>query len=60
MRQPTQFNRGDVVRDIYTGQVYTVQRSYWQDYAGGNTSDYTVEFEPTGWNKSQNLELVKG
>ena len=62
-RQPTEFKRGDKVRDIYTGEVYTVIRSYWQYYAGGDTSDYTVEFEATAtqrtpWNKSRNLEAV--
>lgn len=62
MNQPRQYKRGDTVRNIYTGKVYTVKCSYWQNYAGGDTSDYTVELEqiepdqPTPWNKSRNLE----
>lgn len=61
--RPQRFNKGDNVQDIYTGEIFTVKRSYWQHYAGGSTSDYTVEFEPTAtqptpWNKSQNLKLV--
>ena len=61
MRQPTAYCKDDKVRDIHTGKVYVVIRSYWQDYAGG---DYTVELEsihpdqPTPWNKSINLEPV--
>lgn len=62
-RTPTAFVKGDKVRDIFTGEVFTVIRSYWQDYAGGDTADYTVLFEatatqPTPWNKSRNLERV--
>ena len=61
---PTQFAVGTKVRDIYTGEINTVKGSYWQNYAGGNTADYTVEFEPTeaqptGWNKSRNLREVQ-
>ncbi len=57
------FNRGDRVRNIYTGTEYIVSRVYWQEYAGGDTADYTVEFQPTAdqpspWNKSSNLELI--
>jgi len=58
------FKKGDKVVDIYTGKKFTVKRdAYWQYYAGGNTSDYTVELEatntqPTPWNKSSNLKLV--
>ena len=60
---PTQYAKGTKVRDIYTGEVFTVKRSYWQAYAGGDTSDYTVELEPTDsqptpWNKSCNLVLA--
>ncbi len=56
---PHQFPAGTKVRDIYTGRINTVKCSYWQWYAGGNTSDYTVEFnEGTEWNKSTNLEEV--
>jgi hypothetical protein len=56
------FKKGDKVKDIYTGEIYTVKESYIQDYAG--KPDYTVIFEPTAtqptpWNKSSNLELVK-
>ncbi len=65
-RQPPRpYRKGDKVRNIYTGKVYTVKRDgYWQPYAGGDTSDYTVELEsidesqPTPWNKSTNLEPV--
>lgn len=58
---PREFNKGDRVRDIYTGQIYTVKRTYWQWYDGAG--DWTVEFEPTAdqrtpWNKSRNLEIV--
>jgi len=56
------FKKGDKVRDIYTGEVYTVKKDgYFQSYDG--KGDYTIEFEPTEtqptpWNKSSNLELV--
>lgn len=55
------FNKGDKVRNRYTGEVFTVIRSYLQSYSG--RSDYTVEFEPTAtqptpWNKGSNLELL--
>ncbi len=58
------FEKGDKVQDIYTDEVFIVKRSYWQYYAGGNTSDWTVEFEPTEtqptpWNKGSNLKHVK-
>ena len=62
-QQPaTQFAKGAKVRDVYTGEVYTVKRSYWQAYAG--EGDYTTEFEPTAtqrtpWNKSRNLQAVQ-
>jgi hypothetical protein len=63
MNEPTPYRKGEKVRDIYTGKVYTVKRDgYWQTYAGGETGDYTVELEsidpnqPTPWNKSRNLE----
>lgn len=59
------YRKGDIVRDVYTGKVYTVkQNAYWQPYAGGDTADYTVPLEsidpsqPTPWNKSTNLEPV--
>jgi len=63
MEKPREYKSGERVQNIYTGQVYTVKRSYWQAYAGGNTSDYTVEFEPTEdqptpWDKSTNLRPV--
>jgi len=62
-RAPHAYQKGDIVRDIWTGEVFTVIRSYWQEYAGGDTADYTVCFEPTAtqptpWNKSSNLEPV--
>lgn len=69
--KPYPYSKGDRVRDIYTGKVYTVKHDgYWQNYAGGGTrfnplfADYTVELEsidpsqPTPWNKSRNLEPV--
>ena len=62
-QQPArEYVKGDKVRDVYTGEVYTVKRSYWQAYAG--EGDYTVEFEPTAtqptpWNKSRNLMPVE-
>lgn len=60
-QQPTQYAKGTKVRDVYTGEVYTVKRAYWQAYAG--EGDYTTEFEPTAtqptpWNKSRNLQAV--
>ncbi len=61
-QQPArEFAKGTKVRDVYTGEVYTVKRAYWQAYAG--QGDYTTEFEatatqPTPWNKSRNLEAV--
>jgi hypothetical protein len=59
-RLPRSYTKGDRVHDIYTGEVFTVKRSYWQYYAGGSTSDYTVLLESTKtqatpWNKSTNL-----
>ena len=62
-RVPHPYEPGDRVRDIYTGAEYTVKRCYWQEYAGGDTADYTVEFEPTAdqptpWDKSTNLEPI--
>ena len=66
LRSPKQYRKGDKVRNIYNGKVYVVKREgYWQEYAGGDTSDYTIELEsieksqPTPWTKSQNLEPVK-
>jgi len=61
MRNPKPFDKGDRVRNVYTGEEYVVIRSYWQDYAGAG--DYTVLLEPTAtqrtpWNKSTNLELI--
>jgi hypothetical protein len=59
------FNKGDKVRDIYTGEIFTVKRSYMQNYDG--KPDWTVEFEPgmkngswqeTPWNKGANLKLL--
>lgn len=63
-RQPYPYRKGDKVRNIYTGETFTVKRdAYWQNYAGGDTADYTVPLEatddqPTPWNKSCNLEMV--
>lgn len=66
MRNPAAYRKGDRVRDIHTGEAYTVKLgAYRQVYAGGETSDYTVELEsidasqPTPWNKSRNLEPIK-
>ena len=58
------FNKGDKVQDIYTDEIFTVKRSYWQNYAGGSTADWTVLFEatdtqPTPWNKGSNLRVIK-
>ena len=63
--KPRPFDKGQKVRNVYTGEVFTVKTCYWQNYAGGDTADYTVTFEPTAdqptpWNKSSNLELVFG
>jgi len=44
MRRPHNYSIGAKVRDIYTGKVNTVSKSYWQWYAGPPTSDYTIEF----------------
>ncbi len=62
-RSPYPYDKGDKVRDIYTGVVYTVLRNIgWQPYAGPDTADYTITLEsidpeqPTPWNKSRNLE----
>lgn len=61
-RLPRQYQKGDKVRRDLDGKVYTVKRSCWQNYAGGDTSDWTVELEsidpsqPTPWDKSTNLE----
>lgn len=62
-QRPIEYSKGTRVRKIATGEIFTVKRSYWQNYAGGSTSDYTVLFEPTEtqptpWDKSRNLELV--
>lgn len=64
-RAPYPYKAGDVVRGVFTGTIHVVKRSYWQNYAGGDTADYTVEFEPTerlprGWDKSSNLEPFTG
>ena len=60
-RMPRPYYKGDKVRDIYTGKVFTVKTCFLQNYAGG--ADYTVLFEPTEtqptpWNKSTNLEIA--
>jgi hypothetical protein len=52
---PTMFAKGDKVKNIYTGAINIVSHSFWQYYAGGDTSDYTVVFDGEGWNKSTNL-----
>ncbi len=58
------YRKGDRVRNRFTGETFTVKvDAYWQDYAGGDTADYTVEMEatadqPTPWDKSRNLEPV--
>lgn len=64
-RLPKGYQKGDKVRRDLDGKVYTVQRDgYWQNYAGGATSDFTVMLEsidpsqPTPWDKSRNLELI--
>jgi hypothetical protein len=63
-RLPQSYQKGEKVRRDLDGRVYTVKRSYWQNYDGGETSDFTVELEsidpsqPTPWDKSRNLELV--
>lgn len=57
-RMPRIYKPGDIVENIYTGEEFVVKRSFWQYYAGGDTSDFTVLFEPHGWNKSTNLRLV--
>ena len=55
-RWPRPYYKGDKVRNIYTGETFTVKTCYWQN------SDYTVTFEPktqpTPWNKSTNLEIA--
>ena len=63
-KKPIRFEKGDVVRSIHDKKVHVVKNVHWQHYAGGNTSDYTVIFEPednqpTPWDKSMNLELVE-
>ncbi len=61
-RQPYPYEKGDKVRDIWTGEEFTVKQNIgWQPYAGPSTADYTITFEPTEsqptpWNKSRNLE----
>lgn len=57
-KTPVDFRPGDRVRNIYDGTISTVSKSYWQWYAGGDSSDYTIEFSEGGWNKSTNLERV--
>lgn len=65
-RKPYPYAKGDKVRDIYTGERFTVIRSYWQDYEREaiGSGDYTVELEatetqPTPWNKSTSLAPIK-
>jgi len=60
--KPRPFNKGQKVRNVYTGEVFIVKTCSWQEYAGGG--DYTICFEPTEtqptpWDKSSNLELVQ-
>ena len=55
------FYKGDKVQDVYSKEIFTVKKSYLQDYAGN--PDQTVEFEATGtqetpWNKGRNLILI--
>ncbi len=55
------FEKGDKVQDIYTDEIFTVKRSYMQDYDGN--PDQTVLFEPTKtqptpWNRGCNLKLI--
>jgi hypothetical protein len=64
-RPPHPYQKGDRVRDVCTGEVYTVKQNLgWQYYDGGDTSDYTITLEsidpkqPTPWNKSSWLEPV--
>lgn len=59
----TIFHQGDNVQNIRTGEHSIVKRAHWQNYAGGSTADWTVEFEPTAaqptpWNKGSNLRLI--
>jgi hypothetical protein len=59
--EPHRYSKGDRVRNIHTGEVFTVKRAYWQAYDG--KGDYTTEFEPTAdqptpWDKSTNLILA--
>lgn len=61
IRKRQYFEKGQRVRDIHTGKEYIVKNCYWQCYAGPDTADYTVTFEPTEdqptpWNKSRYLE----
>ena len=35
LQQPYQYRKGDKVRDIHTGETFTVKFSYWQNYEGG-------------------------
>ena len=57
-RTPIAYKKGDKVIQVYSPEhgVKAVSRSYWQHYAGGDTSDYTIEFEGGGWDKSTNLK----
>ena len=56
------YKKGDKVIQRYFPErgVQTVKCSYWQAYAGGDTSDYTIEFEGGGWDKSTNLLPANG
>ncbi len=64
-KQPRrEYRKGDRVRNVFTGEEFVVIRSRWQNYDGGDSADYTVEFEPTKdqptpWDKSSNLVLVR-
>lgn len=64
-KMPRIYYPGNKVRDIYTGEIFTVKDCYKQQYCGMACGfDYTVVFEPTKtqptpWNKSTNLQPVK-
>ena len=62
MQTKITYKRGEKVVQVYFPErgVRTVKAYYWQEYAGGDTSDYTVEFDGGGWDKSTNLIPANG
>lgn len=61
MQKPRPYGKGDLVENVFTGEVFTVKACYWQHYEGGG--DYTVEFEatdtqPTPWDRSSCLRPI--